>query len=92
MFAVLLAINIKMADGVVSIGDGGKTTGNDQASPGHRRRGSNFAGLGITTAPTPGSRIKRSPQGSVTGGSSKGSEKDEMEEVSNEEGESLIPD
>lgn len=80
-----------MSDGVVSIGEGGvKSTGIEQASPTHRRRGSNFTGLGITSvAPAPGARVKRSPQGSVTGGSStKGSEKDDMEEVSNEEGES----
>lgn len=73
-----------MSDGVVSIGEG---KGGGEASPTHKRRGSNY-GLGVTpSAPASGNRVKRSPQGSVTGGSStKGSERDEMEEVSNEEG------
>lgn len=77
-----------MSDGVVSIGEG---KSGSEASPTHKRRGSNF-GLGVTSAaPAPGTRAKRSPQGSVTGGSStKGSERDEMEEVSNEEGVSLV--
>lgn len=83
------AINITMSDGVVSIGEG--KSGNE-TSPTHKRRGSNF-GLGVTSAaPAPGTRVKRSPQGSVAGGSStKGSERDEMEEISNEEGEFLDP-
>lgn len=74
-----------MSDGVVSIGEG---KSGSESSPTHKRRGSNF-GLGVTSAaPAPGVRVKRSPQGSVTGGSStKGSERDDMEEVSNEEGE-----
>lgn len=78
------AINIMMADGMVSIGDG-KTGG--EASPSSKRRGSNVGGTTAPTAPVSASRVKRSPQGSIAGESStKGSERDDMEEVSNEEG------
>lgn len=78
------AINIMMSDGVVSIGDG-KTGG--EASPTSRRRSANLAATNASVAPVAASRVKRSPQGSVAGESStKGSERDEMEEVSNEEG------
>lgn len=80
------AISIMMADGVVSIGDG--KPGNE-SSPSNKRRGSNTGTTTAPTAPVPASRVKRSPQGSATGESStKGSERDEMEEVSNEEGQS----
>ncbi len=73
-----------MSDGVVSIGDG---KAGSEASPNNKRRASNFGTTNATAAPVPTSRIKRSPQGSVAGESStKGSERDEMEEVSNEEG------
>lgn len=73
-----------MADGMVSIGDGKPGS---EASPSNRRRGSNTGGTNAPTAPVPVSRVKRSPQGSVAGESStKGSERDDMEEVSNEEG------
>eukprot|EP00903_Cladosiphon_okamuranus_P017102 g15757.t1 len=76
-------INLMMADGMVSIGDG--KAGNE-ASPSSKRRGSNFGGNNAPSAPVAASRVKRSPQGSVAGESStKGSERDEMEEVSNEE-------
>lgn len=72
-----------MSDGVVSIGDG--KFGNE-ASP-TRRRSSTAASTNASAAPLPTTRVKRSPQGSVAGESStKGSERDEMEEVSNEEG------
>ena len=78
------AINLMMADGMVSIGDG-KTGG--EASPSNKRRGSNLGATNAPTAPVAASRVKRSPQGSVAGESStKGSERDEMEEISNEEG------
>lgn len=77
------AINIMMADGMVSIGDG---KSGSESSP-TRRRGSNFGLTNTSAAPSQASRVKRSPQGSVAGESStKGSERDEMEEVSNEEG------
>lgn len=83
-----VAVNIVIADGMVSIGD--NKSGNE-ASPTSRRRASNLAAsstAAVAQASTLG-RVKRSPQGSVTGGSStKGSERDEMEEVSNEEGQS----
>ena len=73
-----------MSDGVVSIGDG-KVGG--EASPTSRRRSANLTATNASTAPVAASRVKRSPQGSVAGESStKGSERDEMEEVSNEEG------
>lgn len=75
-----------MADGMVSIGDG--KAGNE-ASPSNsnKRRGSNFGGNSAPAAPVAASRVKRSPQGSIAGESStKGSERDDMEEVSNEEG------
>lgn len=73
-----------MADGMVSIGDG--KAGNE-ASPSNKRRGSNFGGNNAPSVPVAASRVKRSPQGSVAGESStKGSERDDMEEVSNEEG------
>ncbi|CAM9172377.1 unnamed protein product [Ectocarpus sp. 4 AP-2014] len=76
-------INLTMADGMVSIGDG--KPGNE-ASPSNKRRGSNYGMTTVPAAPAPASRVKRSPQGSVTGESStKGSERDDMEEVSNEE-------
>lgn len=78
------AISIMMSDGVVSIGDG--KPGNE-SSPTNKRRASNTGAANASTAPVPASRAKRSPQGSVAGESStKGSERDEMEEVSNEEG------
>lgn len=72
-----------MADGMVSIGDGKPL---NETSP-SRRRQSGIVGGGISTAPVPLRSVKRSPQGSVAGESStKGSERDDMEEVSNEEG------
>lgn len=71
-----------MSDGVVSIGDG-----KGEASPTSRRRSANLSATNASVAPVAASRVKRSPQGSVAGESStKGSERDEMEEVSNEEG------
>lgn len=77
-----------MSDGVVSIGDG-KVGG--EASPTSRRRSANLAATNASVAPVAASRVKRSPQGSVAGESStKGSERDEMEEVSNEEGQSYF--
>ena len=73
-----------MLDGVVSIGDG--KAGNEP-SPNSKRRGTNLGTTNATAAPVPINRTKRSPQGSVAGESStKGSERDDMEEVSNEEG------
>lgn len=77
-----------MSDGVVSIGDG-KQGG--EFSPSAKRRGSHVGATSAATAPIPAGRVKRSPQGSVAGESStKGSERDEMEEVSNEEGGQLL--
>lgn len=73
-----------MTDGMVSIGD---AKAGSEPSPSNKRRGSHFGGNNAPTAPGPASRVKRSPQGSVAGESStKGSERDDMEEVSNEEG------
>lgn len=77
-----------MSDGVVSIGDGKPGT---ESSPSNKRRASNAGTTTVSTAPVPASRVKRSPQGSATGESStKGSERDEMEEVSNEEGQCQV--
>lgn len=68
---------------MVSVGDG---KAKNEASP-NKRRGSNIGGNNAPSAPVPASRVKRSPQGSIAGESStKGSERDDMEEVSNEEG------
>lgn len=80
------AINLTMTDGMVSIADG--KAGGGEASPSNKRRGTNVSVTGTSAAPGTGTRVKRSPQGSVAGESSttKGSERDEMEEVSNEEG------
>lgn len=80
----LAAINILMTDGTVSIGDG---KSGSESSP-SRRRASNLAPPSVSSsAPVAAGRVKRSPQGSVAGESStKGSERDDMEEVSNEEG------
>eukprot|EP00752_Nemacystus_decipiens_P012159 g10778.t1 len=76
-------INLMMADGMVSIGDG---KAGSEASPSNKRRASNFGGTNAPTAPAAANRVKRSPQGSIAGESStKGSERDDMEEVSNEE-------
>lgn len=73
-----------MADGMVSIGDG---KAGSEPSPSNKRRSSNLGGNNAPTAPVAANRVKRSPQGSIAGESStKGSERDEMEEVSNEEG------
>lgn len=72
-----------MSDGVVSIGDG---KSGSESSPSSKRRGSTGT-TNAPTAPVPANRVKRSPQGSAAGESStKGSERDDMEEVSNEEG------
>lgn len=70
---------------MVSIADG-KAGG--ETSPSSKRRGTSVSVTGTSAAPGTGTRVKRSPQGSVAGESSttKGSERDEMEEVSNEEG------
>lgn len=69
---------------MVSIGDG---KSGSESSPSNRRRASHVSSMSASAAPAQAGRVKRSPQGSVAGESStKGSERDEMEEVSNEEG------